>query len=144
MDDKPFSSSLEITLCTQPKVVAGLSHTLIPTLDLPLPRVNGGVVVVTSNDRVGEEGAVWTGGRAKVLAFLSLSFLFFESEVKWAKGSFFKFLMRAYLYLLYLVAIFVKKKKKKKKDRQTYSFLIDEFFPKHIFEGSGPKKQSYK
>ena len=46
--------------------------------------------------------------------FSSLNFLFFESEVSLARGFiffFFKSLMRAYLSLLYLVAISIKKKK---------------------------------
>ena len=53
-----------------------------------------------------------------VSAFSSLSFLFFESEVRLAKGSFFKFLMQAYLSLLYLVAISAIKKRKKEKKRE--------------------------
>ena len=56
MDDKPFSSSLVITLCAWPKAVVGSSHTLIPTLLLPFVRVSGGVTAVTSKDRVGEGG----------------------------------------------------------------------------------------
>ena len=53
-----------------------------------------------------------------VSAFSSLSFLFFESEVRLAKGSFFKFLMQAYLSLLYLVAISAIEKKKEKKKKK--------------------------
>ena len=56
MDDKPFSSSLVITLCAWPKVVVGSSHTLIPTLLLPFVQVSEGVTTVTSKDKVGEGG----------------------------------------------------------------------------------------
>ena len=45
-----------MTLCAWPKAVAGSSHTLIPTLPLPLARVSGGVTTVISRDRVGERG----------------------------------------------------------------------------------------
>ena len=90
MDDKPFSSSLVITLCARPMAVVGSSHTLIPTLVLSMARVSGGVVAVTSKDGVGE-GAVWTEGRVEVSAFSSLTFLFFKFEVKLAKGYFSSF-----------------------------------------------------
>ena len=90
MDDKPFSSSLVITLCARPMAVVGSSHTLIPTLVLSLAWVSGGVAAVTSKDGV-KEGAVWTGGRVEVSAFSSLTFLFFKFEVKLAKGYFSSF-----------------------------------------------------
>ena len=53
-----------------------------------------------------------------VSAFLLFSFLFFESKVRLARGLFFKFLMRANLSLLYLVAISAIKKRKKEKKRE--------------------------
>nr|POE94139.1 hypothetical protein CFP56_17470 [Quercus suber] len=86
MDDKLFSSSLVITLCAWPKAMAGLSHTLIPILLLPLARVTGGVAAVTSKEGVGEGGVTWTDGFGiEALALSSPSFLFFESEVRLAK-----------------------------------------------------------
>ena len=93
-DNKLFSSSLVMTLCARPIAIAGSSHTLIPTLPLPFARVSGGVTTVTSRDGVGEGGAVWIGGRTLVSTFSSLHFLFFESEVRLARGLFFKFLIR--------------------------------------------------
>ena len=107
MDDKPFSSSSVITLCARPKAVVGLSHTLIPILLLPFLQVSGGVTTVTSKDRVGEEGATLIGGGTAASTFSSLCFLFFESKVSLARGSFFRSLIRAYLSLLYWVAISV-------------------------------------
>ena len=57
-------------------------------------------------------------GEAAVSVFSSLNFLFFESVVRLDKGSFFRSLIRAYLSLLYLVAIFARKKETSKKVRQ--------------------------
>ena len=80
MDDKPFNSSLVMTLCARPKAVAGSSHTLIPILLLPLARVIGGVAAVTSREEVGEGGVVWTDGVGTTISALSSpNFLFFSS-----------------------------------------------------------------
>ena len=63
------------------------------------------------------KGAVWIGGRTLVSTFSSLNFLLFESKVRLAKGSFFKFLIQAYLSLLYLVAISAKRKGGRERER---------------------------
>ena len=127
MDDKPFNSTLVMTLCAQPKAVARSSHTLIPVLLLPLAQVIGGVVAITFREGVGEGGVVWTDGvRTAVSALSSPSFLFFESEVKLARSSFFKFLMRAYLSLLYQVAISAKRKRRRKREGATPNQTINE------------------
>ena len=52
-----------------------------------------------------------------VSTFSSLNFLLFESKVRLAKGSFFKFLIQAYLSLLYLVAISAKRKGGRERER---------------------------
>ena len=118
MDDKPFNSSLKMTLCARPKAVAGSSHMLIPVLLLPLARVIRGVATVTSREGVGEGGVVWIDGVGIAISALSSpSFLFFESEVKLVRSSFFKFLMRAYLSLLFQVAISAKRKRRREKIR---------------------------
>ena len=103
--DKPLSSSSVIMLWAWPIAVAGSFQTLLPTLPFPLAQVVGGEKLVTSKDGVGEEEAIWTGGRAAASLFSSPNFLFLESAVRLDKGSFFKFLMQAYFSLLYLVAI---------------------------------------
>ena len=51
-------------------------------------------------------------GEAAVSVFSSLNFLFFKSVVRLDKGSFFRSLIRAYLSLLHLVAIFARNKEK--------------------------------
>ena len=56
MDDKPFSSSLVITLCAQPRAVARSSHMLIPILPLPFARVIRGVTTVTSRKGLEKKG----------------------------------------------------------------------------------------
>jgi len=113
---------------------------LFPTLLFPLEQVMGSVNIIISRDGVGEEGTVRTMGETVVSLLSSFSLRFFVSTAIWDKGSFFIPLTRAYLSLLYLVAISTKKKserdvrnrnrKKKgiKKGRYTYFSLLGVFF----------------
>ena len=95
--------------------------------------------VIISREGVEEDGVPKIDKGAGVSSFPSSSLRFFDSRVRWDTGSFFRPFTRAYLSLLYLVAISAskrserrtsfsirkKKKKKKKKGKTslTYSFL---------------------
>ena len=109
---------------------------LFPALPFPFERVVGGVKAITLRDGVKEDEIVWTSRGTTVSPFSSLSYCFFESTASWDKGSFFIPLMRAYFFLLYLVAISANKKREvsdhiewwKNLQGWTYSFPLDESF----------------
>ena len=92
--------------------------------------------VIISREGVGEDGVLKMDEGVVISPFPSFNLCFFESEVSWDKGSFFNPFTRAYLSLLYQVAIsankrsrrmmsFLKTKEKKGKTSQIY-FSIPE------------------
>ena len=146
IDEIPLSLSSVITLWAHPRVLEGSSQTLLPTLPFPLEQMVGGVKVIISREGVGEDGVPKRDKGAGVSSFPGIS---------WDKGLFFKLFTRAYLSLLYLVAISTKQKVrrlssyKEKGNKRREGNLNIFFSSRAIFfnintKGSNPRQQLYK
>ena len=155
IDEIPQSLSSVITLWAHPRVVVGSSQTLLPTLPFPLEQMVGGVKVIISREGVGEDGVPNRDKGAAVLSFPSSSLRFFNLGISWDKGLFFKLFTRAYLSLLYLIAISTKQKVrrlssyKEKGNKRREGNLNVLFSSRAIFfnintKGSSPRQQLYK
>ena len=103
---------------------------------------------------MGKDGVPKRDKGAGVLSFPSSILCFFNLGVSWDKGSFFILFTRAYLSLLYLVAIsanrksetsFYKKKgNKRREDKLSILFSSQAIFFNTKAEGSRPRQQLYK
>ena len=128
-----------------------------PNLTLPFGTSGGRRECHHLERRSWRRGDSTDDGRSGCLTFLLFSLCFFVSIASWDRGSFFIPLTRAYLSLLYLVAISVKTKSKrdarsrnkwtKKKKRRRKVCVL--FSSRSIFlnmyrEGSGPRQWSYR
>ena len=70
--------------------------------------------VIISKEGVEEDGVPKIDKGAGVSSYPLSSLRFFDSRVRWDKGSFFNPFTRAYLSLLYLVAIFARKRSERR------------------------------
>ena len=70
-----------MTLWAYPRVVAGSSQTLMPTLAFPLKRVVRGLKVIISKEGVGEDEVLKSDRGAGVSSFPSSHLRFFDPGV---------------------------------------------------------------